>query len=118
MNTTTKRGAYLFFMIVVTALVYLQVTRFSFLAYDDTPSIVNNETMRHWSSLPSFFATDVWQGSNPGLLLYYRPLFLCWLLLNFKLFGLHGSLWHAVAVAVFLAGAVLAWRLARKINGE
>src|ERR1700743_2857296 len=119
MNTvTSKRGAYLFFMSVVTVLVYLQVVRFSFLVFDDTPSILNNEAVRHWDSLPWFFDTDVWQGAYPTSMLYYRPLFLCWLLLNFKLFGIHGALWHAAEVVLYVTGVVLAWRLARKFTRD
>ena len=114
----SRRSAYLLFMIGITAVIYLQTARFSFLALDDTPLIVNNESMRHWSSLPTFFATDMWQGAHPGSLMYYRPLLLCWLLLNFKLFGLHGSLWHSAAVVLYLSGVLLAWRLAIKLTNN
>lgn len=118
MNTTTKRSVFLFFMVAVTVLVYWQVTRFSFLVYDDTPSILNNETMRHWDSLPWFFDTDVWQGAYPSAMMYYRPLFLGWLLLNFKLFGMHGGWWHAAEILLYVVGVVLAWRLARKFTRD
>jgi tetratricopeptide (TPR) repeat protein len=116
MRPQLKREVFLFLLLGVTALVYAQTTAFSFLAFDDTPSIVNNEAMRHWSSLPWFFSVDVWQGANPRALMYYRPVFQSWLLLNFKLFGLYGPLWHAAAILLYLASVLLAWKLARRLS--
>ncbi len=118
MGSQLKRGAYLFFLLAATVLVYGRTTAFSFLAFDDTPSIVNNEAMRHWSSLPWFFSVDVWQGANPAALMYYRPVFQGWLLLNFKLFGLNGGLWHAAAILLYVVSILLAWKLASKLSSS
>jgi tetratricopeptide (TPR) repeat protein len=118
MESQLKRGAFLFLLLAATVLVYARTTAFSFLSFDDTPSIINNEAMRHWSSLPWFFSVDVWQGTNPAALMYYRPVFQGWLLLNFKLFGLNGGLWHAAAILLYGLSVLLAWKLARKLSGS
>ncbi len=117
MNRKGSQALFVALLLVVTGLVYLQASQFGFLSFDDTPYILDNESIRHWASLPAFFATDLWQQSSPGAI-YYRPLFLSWTLLSYKLFGLHGGLWHLSSVAVYLAGVLLGWGLAKKLSGN
>ena len=106
---------YVFFLLVVTCLIYAEAVTFPFLNLDDTTFIVGNEYAHHWASLPSFFTVS--GGSNfvyksANFTNYYRPINSVWVLLNYKLFGLHPALWHLLAIAMYLLGV---WLLSRVV---
>ena len=68
--------------------------------YDDEGQIVHDIFVQHWHFVPAYFVSHVWQYFVPHLPgNYYRPVFLIWLLLNFKLFGLHAAGWHLAVVS-------------------
>jgi hypothetical protein len=96
-------------LLVATLVPYLQVVYFPFLVLDDNPQIVYRDSAHHWSAVPSYFTQDLWEsGSRGGR--YYRPLFQLWLLINYKLFGLHSRLWHAALLLLYAASVFLLWR--------
>ncbi len=109
------------FLLLLTALVYAQSLAFPFIRYDDTTFIVNNPQLRSWSSLGLFFS-----GKDSGEPLgtvtqkppFYRPLQGTWVLLNYKVFGLHPALWHLAAMLLYGCGVLLLWRLAWKLTQE
>jgi len=84
---------------------------------DDLPQIVNNPTLQ-WKSAPHFFVEDVWRFPQAQYRNYYRPIFLLWLLVNFKLFGLHPSLWHLAAIALHGVVVVMVFRLGLRLMGN
>src|ERR1051326_1855829 len=101
-------------LLALVSLAYAGVLSSSFLVFDDTPYIVNNPAIHEWKSVPSFFRTDFWRTEDPRFANYYRPLQQCWLLLNYKAFGLRGCLWHLSSLALYLVNVWLFWKLACK----
>ncbi len=101
--------------LALTAIVYLDTLGFEFV-FDDLPQIVNNAGIRSWSSVPGFFTHHVWQmvvsGASGN---FYRPLFLVWLVINYKIFGLHPAGWHLTTLLVHLAATWLVFVLARRV---
>lgn len=103
------------FVLLITILVYAQSATFSFMNYDDTTYLIGNEYSHQWSSLWSYFT--VAGGAklffrSASLPNYYRPVVSVWVLLNYKLFGLHPLFWHLVVIIAYLAAVWLLWRVA------
>jgi protein O-mannosyl-transferase len=100
-----------FLVLAITFLAYAAVSGFGFV-YDDEGQIVHDSFVQHWHFFPAYFVSHVWQyvvphvGGN-----YYRPVFLTWLLLNFKLFGLHAAGWHLAVVFLHLVVTYQVYRL-------
>ena len=94
----------------LTVLAYLQVWRFDFV-YDDHLQIENNPKIRDWSHVGGYFTTHLWAnvGNFDRSSNYYRPLFLLWLRLNYALFKLQASWWHAASLALHLLAVWLAY---------
>ncbi len=112
-STKTRRdGATLLAVLLIAATLstYLQVISFPFLVLDDNQQIVQNEAVHHWSALPSYFTHDVWESGSAGAR-YYRPFLHVWLLVNYKLFGLHPMPWHAALLLLYALCVILFWRL-------
>jgi Tfp pilus assembly protein PilF len=95
--------------LLLTALVYVSVWRFDFV-YDDHPQVQNNPTIRDWSHLRGYFTAQLWsntgrdQASN-----YYRPVFLLWLRVQYRIFGLQPAYWHAASLMLHLLATWLAY---------
>lgn len=99
----------------MTALAYLATIHFHFV-YDDSPQIIQNPTLTSWRFLPTFFKVSNWHFLVPNWAgNYYRPVFMCWLLVNRMLWGLNPVLWHASALALHLLATWLAFAVARRI---
>jgi protein O-mannosyl-transferase len=100
----------------LTLLTYLQVWRFDFV-YDDHLQIVNNPKIRAWNYVGGYFTSQLWAnvGNFDRSSNYYRPLFLFWLRLNYALFGLQASWWHAASLALHLLVVWLAYRAALRL---
>src|SRR5262249_16740139 len=96
-------------LLAPTLLPYLHVIYFPFLVLDDNQLIVNSDSVHHWSAVPSYFTQDLWESGSTGRR-YYRPFLQLWLLVNYKLFGLHPSLWHAALLLLYAASVLLLWR--------
>jgi len=105
-------------VLAVTLLAYSAVSSFQFV-YDDDGQIVHDSFVQHWRYLPAFFTTHVWQYVTPYVPgNYYRPVFMIWLLLNFKLFGLHPGAWHLAVLALHLVVTWQVYRLVLRILGN
>lgn len=72
--------------------IYLGALGFPFV-FDDVPQILHNPRVQEWFYLPQYFTHSLWShlGTPDN---YYRPLFLVWMLLNFKAFGTDPKGWH------------------------
>jgi hypothetical protein len=101
----------------ITFLVHAPALGFGFSLYDDTHQILQNPTLE-WSAAPSYFVKDVWRNPAPQYRNYYRPIFMLWLLLNFKLFGLHPAAWHLAALALHGVVVVMVYRLGLRLMGS
>lgn len=104
-------------LLLVTFLVHAPALSFGFCDLDDIHQIVENPSLQ-WKSAPDFFVKDVWRNSQAQYRTYYRPVFLLWLLVNLKLFGLHPALWHLAALALHGAVVVLVYRLGLHLMGN
>jgi len=95
-------------------LAFAGTLRFQF-TYDDWPQIVNNPAIRSLKSVPDYFVHNVWHQVAPdSRSKYYRPVFLLWLLLNFKLFALRAWAWHLTTLLTHLVATALVYKLARR----
>src|SRR5581483_3125500 len=102
--------------LALTALVYADTLRFEFV-FDDNVQILHNPALGSWSSLPGFFTHHLWEFvASGGLGSFYRPIFMAWLLANYKLFGTDPAPWHATTVLVHLVATYLSYLLARRIT--
>src|SRR5437899_23785 len=88
-------------VLLITALAYARSVVFEF-AYDDFGQIVFNPRIQFWKLAWSNFTSHVWAHTG-DLPLYYRPVFMMWLTVNYSLFGLKPLLWHLAAIALHLA---------------
>jgi tetratricopeptide (TPR) repeat protein len=101
-----------------TAVTYAGTLRGQFV-YDDVPQIVRNPFLESWRFLPQYFTQHVWEHiwpDQPGI--YYRPLFLLWLLINRTLFGLEPAGWHVTSLLAHLTCTALVYRLAERLVRE
>src|SRR6266496_1740761 len=81
-----------------TFLVFCGSLAFGFV-YDDRMQILQNVSITRWSYVPQYFTKQVWALIDPHILAnYYRPLFLVWLKINYSLFGLNPTGWHALSI--------------------
>jgi hypothetical protein len=116
--TTASQGPalkYGLFLLVVSFVVYAQAVSFPFLNLDDSSFIVQNQYIRHWQSLPSYFVPsieDPFAKSVTKTPSFYRPVSATWLLVDYKLFGLRPVLWHLSAIALYVLGVWFLWRIA------
>src|SRR6266481_1449731 len=109
---------YILFILLITFLVYVQAVRYPFLSLDDTAFIVGRQYVHQWSSVPSFFTGVITGAANDGFRVshLYRPMLLCWLLLNYKLLGLQPALWHLSAILMYCLGVWLLWQVVWKLT--
>ena len=105
-------------ILLATFLVYSNTLGFKFV-YDDRGQILANVEVHAWRYVPHFFLERVWSFAYPGILgNYYRPLFLLFLLLNYKIFGPYAAGWHLVSVAAHMGVTYLVYVLARRLTGD
>lgn len=105
-------------ILLATFLVYSNTLGFKFV-YDDRGQILANVQVHAWRYVPHYFFERVWSFAYPGIHgNYYRPLFLLFLLLNYKLFGPYAAGWHLVSVAAHMGVTYLVYRLARRLTSD
>jgi hypothetical protein len=104
-------------VLILTAAVFLPALNYGFVC-DDSQQIVLNQGRFTWSSIPGDFTTDVWSYIVLFKTNYYRPMFLVWLTLNYQLFGLNTTLWHASAILAHLAATFLLYLLALRLSAS
>ena len=91
----------LLFVAAITFVVYYGTLSFEFV-WDDVPQIVDNPLLRSWQSISRIFFSDLWFHTSRSQI-YYRPLFVLWSILNFKIFGLHPWGWHLTTLLLHVA---------------
>ena len=105
-------------VLLVTFLVYSGTLWFKFV-YDDRGQILANVQVHAWHYVPHYFFERVWSFAYPGILgNYYRPIFLFFLLLNYKIFGPYAAGWHLVSVAAHMGVTYLVYVLVRRLAGD
>lgn len=105
-------------VLLATFLVYSGTLGFKFV-YDDRGQILANAQVHYWRYLPHYFLERVWSFAYPGIQgNYYRPLFLLFLLINYKIWGPYAAGWHLVTVAMHVGVTYLVYLLARRLTGD
>ncbi|MFZ0478192.1 MAG: tetratricopeptide repeat protein [Terriglobales bacterium] len=98
--------------------VYLGAASFPFV-FDDLRQILQNPRVQSWSYFPHYFTESLWSHLPAAPNSYYRPLFLVWMLLNFKLFGHNPMGWHLAGLLLHAGVTWLVFRLAaRELNDK
>ncbi len=102
-------------LVVCSAIPYLFSLQSDFV-YDDDAQIVHNQAIRSWHGVIPYFIPSVISSDKPAALNgnYYRPLFDVWLRLNYSLFGLNATDWHATSLLLHLAVTLLVFLLLRR----
>src|SRR5512141_1199994 len=100
---------------ILVYLVYAGTLAFGFV-YDDVFEIVDNPWLTV-SHIPQYFTRHVWAFSR-AYGVYWRPLFLLWLLLNKALIGLHAAGWHASTVLMHAVATALVYRLGVRLTRD
>ena len=107
-------------VLLITALVCIRSLGNNFV-FDDQLYIVGNRFIGQWSFLyKALYRDAIWfiAPELPSFSSYYRPVWLEWFWLNYRLFGLHPAGWHATTILVHLTAVWLVYRIARRITGE
>ncbi|HVA00422.1 MAG TPA: tetratricopeptide repeat protein, partial [Terriglobia bacterium] len=105
-------------ILFLTFLAYSGTLWFRFV-YDDRGQILANAQVHYWRFVPYFFGEGVWNFAYPNILgNYYRPVFLLYLLINYKLFGPYPAGWHLMSVAAQVAVTFLVYRLVWRLVGD
>lgn len=108
----------LFFALLISLAAYIGTLNFQFV-YDDTDQIVKNQAIQSWAAAPQYFTRDVWpHSSTDDVGNYYRPVFLLWLLVIYKFFGLNPLWWHLMSVMAHLCVVFLVYRLTLKLTQD
>jgi len=105
-------------VLLLTFLAYSGTLWFKFV-YDDRGQILANVQVHSWRFLPHYFFERVWSFAYPGIPgNYYRPIFLLYLLVNYKIFGPYAAGWHLVSVAAHAGVTYLVYVLVRRLAGD
>src|SRR5262245_50639267 len=84
--------------------------------WDDFPQIVNNPMLHSWN-IRRAFLSDLWFHTNREQV-FYRPLFVIWSIVNFKIFGLKSAGWHLTTLLLHIAATCMVFWVARVLKVE
>ena len=87
--------------------------------YDDNRQILRNPLIQDSTLYGKALVSDVWAFKGDGSVAasnYYRPTFVAWLILNFKIFGASPLGWHALNVLLHILVCLLCFLLLRRWN--
>jgi protein O-mannosyl-transferase len=82
--------------------------------WDDFPQIVANPMLHSWN-IRRVFVSDLWFHTNREQV-FYRPLFVLWSILNFKIFALKSSGWHLTTLLLHIAATCMVFWVARTLK--
>jgi len=119
-SKTTYRLRIIILSIVLLAplAVYISALRYQFV-FDDPDQIVYNAAVHSANSIPHYFTSDVSPHANADEVgNFYRPVFLLWLLVNYKIGGLNPVWWHATSLSVHLLAILLVYLLAFRLSRD
>ncbi|HVP43733.1 MAG TPA: tetratricopeptide repeat protein [Terriglobales bacterium] len=108
-----RRGALEVILLCVSVVAFISTLSFDFV-YDDRVQVLDNPFIQSWRYFFHDFTSHVWaQTHKPAV--YYRPVFLSWLRLNYLAFGPHAWGWHFAVVLIHALATVLVFRLALRL---
>ena len=89
-------------------------TRCRRLHYDDDVQIVQNDYIKHDRYLWHVLTSDVWKFRTPeggAQSNYWRPSFVAWLAMNYRLFKLNTTGWHVLGILAHLLVTLLSYQV-------
>src|SRR5579859_4665812 len=98
---------------VIALVAYIGTLQFNFI-YDDHWQIEQNPWIQHWSDAGHYFTGNLWAHAG-GQGFFYRPLFACFWILLFQIFGVKAWGWHLANVLLHVLDSVLVLQLARRL---
>lgn len=97
-------------------------------AYDDTTQILQNQFIRDFRNLPKAMVTETWywrvqQDKDPNKqdkpsTPYYRPIFVVYLMIMWKLFGASAFGWHVFNIFLHLTVVYLVFLILERITKD
>ncbi len=105
-------------IVAVTVLAYAASVRGAFV-YDDVKQVLENRLIQRPELLPRALLSDVWafKGERPEAWSpYWRPVFVLWLAVHWRLFGADPLPWHWSVIGLHALAALLVFVLARRLR--
>ncbi len=96
-------------------LLYLATVGFQFV-YDDSFQILENPWLS-WRHIPLYFTKHVWAFTGVSGV-YWRPLFLLWMLFQHMLFGINPAGYHAATVVLHAVATALVYRFSLRLTRD
>ena len=87
--------------------------------YDDNRQIVRNSLIQNATLYGKAITSDVWAFKGDGTIAasnYWRPTFVAWMIINYRLFGANPFGWHLLSILAHVAVCLLAYALLRRWN--
>jgi len=119
-NPESLRNAPWVFPLIAVLLVgaaYLRAPGLGFV-FDDDVIVKGNLYITSVRYIPSYFTEHIWSNLMLARKNYYRPVFLLWLLGNYKEFGTDPLGWHMSSLLLHLGNVVLLYLLALRFTRE
>lgn len=113
-----KEFQWLILIALFSFLVFANALRGEFV-YDDNRQIVRNTLIQNPTLYGKALTSDVWAFKGDGTVAasnYWRPTFVAWMILNFRLFGLSPFGWHLLNILLHVGVCLLAYLLLRRWN--
>src|SRR6186713_2751025 len=89
--------------------------------YDDNRQILQNPLIKKSELYGKALTSDVWAFKGGGDIAasnYYRPTFVAWMIVNWKLFGASPAGWHAATVLLHVLVCLLLFTFLRRFGCE
>ncbi len=102
---------------VLVAVAYARAPGLGFV-FDDDVTVKANPYITSGSYIPSYFTQHIWSHLMLARKNYYRPVFLLWLLGNYKEFGTDALGWHLSSLLLHLGNTILLYFLALRFTRE
>lgn len=87
--------------------------------YDDNRQIGRNPLIQNLSLAGAALTSDVWAFKGDGKYTasnYWRPTFVSWMILNYRVFGLNPFGWHVTNILLHLGACVIGFLLLRRFG--
>lgn len=114
----TNEWKWLLPLVLVAGLIFANALGGEFV-YDDQRQIVRNPLIQDSTLYRKALTSDVWAFKGDGTIVasnYWRPTFVAWLILNFRVFGANPFGWHVLNTVLHAAVCALAYLLLRRWN--
>ncbi len=103
---------------LVTAAVYCRDLQYDFIL-DDVPLILMNETITSWKNWTTLFVSQIVPTQGVDIVaVHYRPIYMLWLMANYRLFGMVLPWWHLTSLLLHLLVIFLMYKVGMQVLRE